>query len=238
MRLLRMTRVPFVSGNEATPVSKARPSTPRTKTCPRGPGPGAPIWRLRRYGEVSLGEGGVEVVDGLVDFLRVLESDGDGVDTGVLEGELHGSGAIGVAVGELTAADEFHADDAHALAVHLFDVLDNFTDVVGIVVVVPGGAVHARASVVHADHGDLEPLVAGHLTEGGQAVHRGAAGADGLLVLLGEDAVLPALGCGGPVIGVLPMEEHDVEVVGLSSAQHVVEALCGIDAFVGGDLGT
>ena len=41
----------------------------------------------------------VEVIDGFVDFLAVLEADGDGVHVGLLESEAHGLDAI-VVLGE------------------------------------------------------------------------------------------------------------------------------------------
>ena len=76
-------------------------------------------------------------------------------------------------------------------------------------------SVHAGAVVVAADHGDLEPLVAGDLAEGGQAVDGGSAGDDDFLLLRFLDAVGPAEGIAGPGGRVLPVEEHDVEVFGL-----------------------
>ena len=49
-------------------------------------------------------------------------------------------------------------------------MIDDLGDIVGVVVVGAGGAVHAGAVVVHADHRDLKPFVAGHLAEGRQAM--------------------------------------------------------------------
>jgi hypothetical protein len=44
--------------------------------------------------------------------------------TGVLEGEAHGGLAV-LGAGEGAVADQLHADDAHALATHLMDVVDD-----------------------------------------------------------------------------------------------------------------
>ena len=52
--------------------------------------------------------------------------------------------------------------------------VDDFGDVAAAGAVGDLG-VHAGAVVVHADHGDFEPLVAGNLAQSGQAVNRGAA---------------------------------------------------------------
>ena len=44
-------------------------------------------------------------------------------------------------------------------------------------------------------------------------------------------------GVADPIRGVLPVEQHDVEVLGLRGAAHVVEALARVGVRVGGDLG-
>jgi hypothetical protein len=183
----------------------------------------------------GLREGGVEVVDGFVDFLGGFAAYGDAVDAGGLDGEAHGGLAVGLGVFKLASTDELHADDAHAFLLDLLDVGDDFVAMVGVVAVHVGVAVHAGAVVVDADERDLQPLVAGNLAEGGQAVAACAAGDDLFLRLEFLDPFLPALAARGPVGGGLPVEEHDVEVVGLEGFEHGVEALGGV-AVVGGDL--
>ncbi len=65
--------------------------------------------------------------------------------------------------------------------VHLLYVLDDFAHIIRIVGVLVTGSVHAGAAVVHANHCNFEPLVAGNLAQRRQAVNRRTTCADGLL---------------------------------------------------------
>ena len=77
----------------------------------------------------------------------------------------------------------------------------------------------------------------GTLAQGGESVDGGAAGDDGFALLGFDDAVLPARGDVGPVADVLPVEEHDVEVIGVDLPAQLVDADLGIDGVFGGHLG-
>lgn len=146
-------------------------------------------------GEVSrrpgrLLEGEVEVLDGLVDFGGAFVADGDCVDTGVIEGVVHGALAV-FAGGECPFADQFHADKAEPFGVKLAGVggdLRNVAETAGGEVL----GVHFGSFVVDAHEGDFEPLVAGELAEGGEAVDAGAVADDSLFVFGFEKGVLPA----------------------------------------------
>ena len=117
----------------------------------------------------------------------------------------------------------------------LLHVRDNLRDVARIVVV-RNRPIHARAVVVHADHRDFKPLVAGHLAQRRQSVDRRATCSDDLLRLRFEHPVLPARRLCDPVAGVLPVKQHDVEVFGLRNAAHLVKTLLRIDARIRRDL--
>ena len=110
----------------------------------------------------------VEILNGFVDFGGVFVADSDAVDAGVFERELHGGLAVG-AIRERSFAGQFHADNAHSLALNLFHVGEHLGDIAGPIGVV-GFGVHFRPVMVDANHGDFEPFVARHLAKRGEAV--------------------------------------------------------------------
>ena len=112
-----------------------------------------------RPGSGAAAQCSVQVLDGFVDFGGRFVADGDAIDAGVLEGEAHG--LLAVFVVEDAFADELHADDAHAFGAGLLDVRRQPRGRCRGHSVVVVFAVHLGALVVHADHGDLQPLVPG-----------------------------------------------------------------------------
>ena len=76
----------------------------------------------------------------------------------------------------------------------------------------------------------------GELAQGRQSVYGGAAPQNDLLDLRFGNGVLPALALGGPGGGVLPVEKHDVKVLGLGELPQFVDLLLGIHVTVRGDL--
>jgi hypothetical protein len=119
-----------------------------------------------------------------------------------------------------------------SLLADLLHVLDDLGHVPGLLGVVVLG-VHGLALVVHADHGHVQPLVPGNLPQRRQAVNRRAVAHHRLLVLGLQDPVLPAAGVDGPGGSVLPVQQHDVEVVGVGQGAQLVEFLLRVDALVG-----
>ena len=111
-------------------------------------------------------------------------------------------------------------------------MIDHLADVGGVVGVLISGPVHARAAVVDADQSHVEPIDTRHLPQRRKPVHRGAMRADDLSLLRYKDPVLPAL-CGlWPVGIVLPVQQHDVKVLGLRSAAQFVELGLRVNALV------
>jgi hypothetical protein len=83
------------------------------------------------------------------------------IHAGILESEPHGFHAVVVAVHELASAAELHADHAQPVFLQLVDVIDHFAHVVGMIGVLGGWPVHARAAVVDADQAYVEPVLPG-----------------------------------------------------------------------------
>ena len=125
---------------------------------------------------------------------------------------------------------------AHARGASAVDVLDDFGDV-ATAGAIGDGRIHAGAVVVDADHGDFEPMKIGDAAEGGESVDRSAASDDGFALLGFDDAVLPAGGDVGPFADVLPVEERDVEVVGVDLLAELIDADLRIDGIFGRHLG-
>ena len=179
-----------------------------------------------------LGECEIQIVDGFVDLGSVLVADGNAIDVGVFKGEAHCRSAVLTV--ERAFSREFHADDAHAFFADLLDVGDNFADVAQSVCVVILG-VHPGALVIHANHGDIEPLVSGELAQGGKAVNGGAVTYDGFPGLSLENSILPPARVCRPCSGMLPVQEHNVEIFGIRELAELVEFLLRIHTLVGGD---
>src|SRR6267142_4360052 len=149
-----------------------------------------------------LGEGEIQVLDCFVDLGGVLVADCYAIDAGVFEGELHCR--LAVVTIKFALPCEFHADYAHAFFADLLDVGDYFGDVARPARVVILG-VHAGALVIHADHGDVEPLVSGDLAQRGEAVNGRAVTYYSFLRLSLKNSILPLAGVRGPGRGMLPM---------------------------------
>ena len=180
-----------------------------------------------------LGERKIQIFDGFVNLGGVFVADGNAIDACVFEGESHGR--LAVFPVEHTFAYKLHADDAHAGFAGLLDVGDHFGDVAQSVGVVIFG-VHSDALVIHADHGDVEPFVSGDLAQRGKAVNGRAVTYDGFPRLSFENSVLPFAGIRGPSRGVLPVQQHDVEVFGVREFAQLVEFLLRIHAWPRGHL--
>ncbi len=118
----------------------------------------------------------------------------------------------------------------------LFDVGDPLADVaraIGVEVL----RVHLDPFVVHADHGDFQPLIAGHTAQGRQSVHRRTLPDDGLLVFRFEDSVLPAHGIRGPRAYVLIMQQRNIKVIGIGKLAQLVDLRARVHAVAGGHFG-
>ena len=89
----------------------------------------------------------------------------------ILESEPHRFHAVVMTILELPAAAQLHADHTQPFILQLVDVIDHFAHVVGVVSVLVGRPVHARAIVVDADQSHVEPLCARHLAQRRQPVH-------------------------------------------------------------------
>jgi hypothetical protein len=179
-----------------------------------------------------LGECEIQIVDGFVDLGSVLVADRNAIDAGVFEGEAHCRSAVLTV--ERAFSREFHADYAHAFFADLLDVGDDFWDIAqtfGVVIL----GIHSDALVIHANHGDIEPLVSGELAQGRKAVNGGAVTYDGFPGLSLENSILPPARVCGPCGGMLPVQEHDVEVFGIRELAELVEFLLRIHTLVGGD---
>src|SRR5579871_794007 len=159
------------------------------------------------------GESQIEILDSLVNFGGVLVANRDAIHARIVEREAHGSFAV-LARGKRAFTDQLHTNDAEALGLHLPGVLHHFADIAWAAgVVVPG--VHLGAFVIHADHGDLQPIVAGSAAERGQTVHGGPTADDDFLRLGFLNSILPAFGAVRPSAYVLVMHQHHVEVIGV-----------------------
>ncbi len=189
----------------------------------------------REPGRYTLCEGEVQVVDGFVDLVGVFVADCNAVNACMAEGEAHGLLAVG-AVGKRAFADQLHADDAHSGGARLMDMRYNLAHIAGHVPTV-GFVVHLHALVVHADHGDVEPFVAGNLPQRLQPVDRGAVGANGIARLSFEYCVLPAQAVHRPGCAGLDMQQHDIEVVGIAVLAQLVELLRRVGVVGGLHLG-
>ena len=106
----------------------------------------------------SLRKRQIHVADGLVDLLRTLEADRGAVHARILESEPHRLHTVVVTILELPAAAQLHADHAEPFFLQQVDVIDHLAHVVGVVGVLVGRTVHARAIVVDADQSHVEPL--------------------------------------------------------------------------------
>src|SRR5215471_21129726 len=108
----------------------------------------------------------IHSLDRFVDLSSALKADRHRVYTPEIHGELQGGLAI-FGIGEPAFPHQFHADYAHALLVHGLGVLNHFIyDAFHVAAGLDGVVdVHAGAIVVHADHGDVEPLIAGEFAQ-------------------------------------------------------------------------
>src|SRR5580700_5968434 len=188
---------------------------------------------LRRGRPGPLGESQIQILDGLVDLRRVLVADGNAIDTGVPERESHSR--LAVLTVERTFSRKFHADYAHSFFAYLLDVVDNFGDVaqsVGTVIL----GVHSDALVIHPDHGDIEPLVSRDLAQRWKPVNRRAVTYNSLFRLSFQNSILPPARVCGPGRGMLPVQQHDVEVFGIREFAQLVEFLLRIHDWPGGHL--
>ena len=183
-------------------------------------------WNFRSVLVDSLNECEIQIVDGFVDLPGVFETNRHAIDSGLLEGESHRCLAIFV-TREGSITHKLHADHPHSRFAGLLDVSHNLCDIArpsGVVVL----GVHVCAFVVHSDHGHFEPFVSRDLAQRREPVNRGAVTYDGLSRLGFQNSILPAARVDGPGGGVLPVEQHNVEVIGLRQLAQLVEFLQGI----------
>src|ERR1700675_429857 len=180
-----------------------------------------------------LGECQIQIFDRLVDLPSVLVADCNAIDTGVLERESHGR--LTVLTVERTLSHKLHADYAHSFFAYLLDVDDDFGDVaqsVGVVIL----GVHSGALVIHPDHGDIEPFVSWDLAQRRKPVNRRAVTYDSLPRLSLQNSVLPPARVCRPCRGMLPVQQHDVEVFGIREFAQVVKFLLRIHTLPSGHL--
>src|SRR6267143_1865323 len=180
-----------------------------------------------------LSECQIQILDRLVDLRSVLVADCNAIDTGVLERESHCR--LAVLTVERTLSHKFHTDYAHSFFACLLDVGDNFGDVAQSVSVVILG-VHSGALVIHPDHSDVEPLVSGDLAQRRKPVNRCAVTYYSLLRLSLQNSILPPARVCGPCCGMLPVQQHHVEVFGIREFAQLVEFLLRIHTLSGGHL--
>ena len=119
----------------------------------------------------SLGKRQIHVADGLVDLLRAFESNRGAVHAGILESEPDRFHTVVVTILELTSAAQLHADHTEPFFLELVYVFDHFAHIVGVVGILVGRPVHARAAVVDADQSNVEPRGARHLPQCRQSMH-------------------------------------------------------------------
>ena len=171
----------------------------------------------------------VDVCNGFVDLGRALVADGHAIDARIPERELHR--LLPVFAVECAFADELHGDHAHSFFAHFLHVLDDFGDIPQALRVVVLG-VHALALVIHPDHGDVEPLVSRDPAQRGQAVDRRAVTHDRPSSIRLPESRPASGGVGRPGCGVLPVQQHDVEIVGVRQLAQLVEFFLRDHAFM------
>src|SRR5437773_1305107 len=136
---------------------------------------------------------------------------------------------------ERALSRQLHADYAHPLCADLFDVRDNLAYVTQPVCVVIL-AFHLRALMVHPDHGEVEPLVSRYLAQCRKTVNRRAVAYDNPLRLSFQNSILPPARVCWPSRGMLPVQQHYVEVLRIRQFTQLVEFLLRIHALPGGHL--
>src|SRR5215472_3897336 len=172
-----------------------------------------------------LREGHIDILNGLVDFGCTLIADSHAIDAGLPERKLHGF--LPVLTVERALANKLHGDYAHSFFANFCYVADNFGDVPqpwrGVIL-----RVHALALVIYPDHSEVEPVIPRHLTQRGRPMDRRTMAHDHLPRFRLQNRVLPPRRIGWPGSGVLPMQQHDVEILCIRQLAQLVPFLLRI----------
>src|ERR1700722_5346732 len=182
---------------------------------------------------VRLDQRQIQILNRLVDLPSILVADSNAINPGIPEREPHRR--LAVLTVERAFAHKLHADYAHTVFADLLDVGDNFADIsqsVGVEIL----RVHSGALVIHPDHGDVEPLVPGHLPQRREPVNRSAVTYDRLLRFRFENSILPPARIRWPSRGMLPVQQHHVEILGIREFAQLVDFILRIHTFPSGHL--